>query len=250
VPLSHERTAPKALLVSLREPHDPMTAHERACFADVARLPLDHLSVHFMTDGPLPGGSLGRYDAVFFGGSGAYSVLDDIPWIREGLVALQRVVDARRPAWASCFGFQGLARALGGEVVHDEARSELGATLLHLTEAGRVDPLLGALPAQFWAQEGHHDRVTVLPPGVHRLATGDLCPEQAFRVDGAPFWASQFHPELTAHSTLARFEHYRAHYFDGPPEAFDAVAARLAAGVDSPEVSELLARLVRGEYGG
>jgi GMP synthase (glutamine-hydrolysing) len=243
-----EHRAPRALLVSLRDPHDPMAHHERRCFSECAELPLDHLDVHFMTEGALDSGPLGRYDAVFFGGSGAYSVLDDIPWIRAGMVALQQVIDARRPAWASCFGFQGLALALGGEVVRDAARTELGATLIHLTEKGRQDPLLGTLPADFWAQEGHHDHVVVLPPGVVRLCYGDFSPEQGFRVDGAPFWASQFHPELTVRSTVARFEHYLEHYFDGTREEADAIVASLANGAETPEVPRLLALLARGAF--
>jgi GMP synthase (glutamine-hydrolysing) len=237
---------PRALLVSLRDPNDPMAEHERRCFAACAAVPLDHIELHRMVEGPLPVDRLGRYDGVFFGGSGAYSVLDDVPWIRAGMTALSQVVDARVPAWASCFGFQGLAVALGGTVERDDARQELGATRLHLTEAGRADPLTGALPATFWAQEGHHDHVTVLPRGVVRLATGEVSPEQAFKVDGAPFWASQFHPELDRHSTIDRFLHYLDHYHDGSDA--DVTLAKLRAGEDTPEVAGLLARLLRGDY--
>jgi len=247
VAIPTENTAPKALLVSLRDPHDAMAAHERRCFADNARIPLEHLDVHFMVHGPLEPG-FSRYDAVFFGGSGAYSVLDDIQWIRAGMEALQRVVDARVPAWASCFGFQGLAVALGGEVRRDDDATEMGSTLLHLTPEGARDPLMRSLPASFWAQEGHHDRVTVLPEGVVRLAYGDVCPEQAFKVDGAPFWASQFHPELTIQATVDRFHHYREHYFEGPPEAADQVLHQLQSGEETQAVCELLAMLPRAGF--
>jgi GMP synthase (glutamine-hydrolysing) len=238
---------PRALLVSLRDAADPMADHELGCFAAHAALPRDAFDVHVMQHGPLPAAGLERYDAIFFGGSGAYSVLDDLPWIRDGFDALRTVIDARRPAWASCFGFQGLAVALGGDVVRDDARTELGSVQLKLTEAGRACPLMGRLPkAGFWAQEGHHDHVVVLPPGVTRLATGEVSPEQACRVDGAPFWASQFHPELTARTTVDRFLHYLDLYH---PEGGDADAqatlATLRAGEDTPEVGQLLAWLVR-----
>lgn len=241
-------TPPRALLVSLREPTDAMAHHERGCFAEAAGLPVGHIVVHPMIDGPLTQSHLHNIDAVFFGGSGAFSVLDDVPWIHAGRDALRRVVDARRPAWASCFGFQGLALALGGEVVRDDARQELGSTWLHLTDAGRADPLTGALPASFWGQEGHHDHVTRLPEGVLRLATGEVSPEQAFRVDGAPFWASQFHPELTVARTVDRFIYYRTHYFQGDPAAADALQAQLEAGEDTPGVRDLLRRLAWGTY--
>lgn len=242
--------SPRALLVSLRDPHDPMALHERHCFAATAQLPLEQLDVHAMASGRLDASTLPRYDVVFFGGSGAYSVLDDVPWIRDGLTALQEVVASRVPAWASCFGFQGLALALGGEVVNDEARTELGATLLTLTPEGRADPLLRGLPDTFWAQEGHHDHVTRLPPGVTRLVTGDVSAEQAFRVDGAPFWASQFHPELDPSTTVQRFLHYLELYFTGSRAEADAMLATLRAGIQTPEVPQLLARLARGDYDG
>lgn len=240
--------SPKALLVSLRDPDDPMARQEVGCFAEHAELPIDALDVHFMASGPLRSTSLPAYDAVFFGGSGAYSVLDDVAWIRDGLDALRRVVDARVPAWASCFGFQGLALALGGEVVRDDARTELGATSLRLTAEGRADPLLGTLPDPFWAQEGHHDHVTRLPPGVIRLVAGDLSPEQAFRVDGAPFWASQFHPELTVRTTVGRFLHYRALYGAASEHEANATLRHLESGIDTPEVGRLLSLLVRGSW--
>jgi GMP synthase (glutamine-hydrolysing) len=239
---------PKALLVSLRDPNDAMAHHERMCFAESAKIPEDHITVHAMVDGPLPTARLHHYDAVFFGGSGAYSVLDDITWIQQGMVALQRVVEARVPAWASCFGFQGLAVALGGKVIRDDDRTEMGSTLLHLTKQGRDDPLLSRLPDPFWAQEGHHDRVSEIPEGVVLLATGDVCPAQAFRVEGAPFWASQFHPELSLQRTIDRFEYYRTHYFEGSEEEADKLVATLRQGSETTEMSSLLARLIRGDF--
>lgn len=236
---------PRALLISLRDPDDPMARHEHRCFAERSALDPSHLAIHFMAHGDPDREFLLSQDAVFFGGSGAYSVLDDVDWIRRGLDALVLTVELKVPAWASCFGFQGLAVALGGEVIRDDAQTEMGSTLLRLTEAGRRDPLLGLLPERFWAQEGHHDRVSRIPDGVELLATGDVCYAQAFKVQSAPFWASQFHPELTVACTVDRFRHYGAHYFDGDAEA---LLAQLSAGAETPEVGSLLANLVRHRF--
>ena len=233
---------PRALLVALRDPDDAMCAHEHRCFAERAQLPLDHVDLHSMTQGKPDRSQLLAYDAIFFGGSGAYSVLDDVPWIKQGLEVLVEVVELRRKAWASCFGFQGLSLAMGGEVIHDDALTEMGSTWLELTEAGRADPILSVLPSGFWAQEGHHDHVMALPKGVTQLVRGSQVALQAFKVDGAPFYASQFHPELTVPRTVDRFVHYQAHYIDDNAEA---VLAMLAAGEDTPEMGEVLARLVR-----
>lgn len=238
---------PKAMLVSLRDPDDPMAAHERHCFAERSSLPLEDIHLHPMSSGRPDAATLKRYDAIFFGGSGAYSVLDDVPWIRAGIELCLEVIDLRIPAWASCFGFQGVALVLGGEVMRDDTRQELGSTLIELTGAGVKDPLFGILPGHFFGQEGHHDHVVALPRGVTLLAKGSVSHNQGFRVDGAPFWASQFHPELTAQSTTARFRHYMDHYSANPDEA-QCTLDRLSSEQDSPEVGQLLARLVRHEF--
>lgn len=241
-------TQPKVLLIVLRDRDDPMAAHERLCFAQAAQLSEDAIDLLFVQTTPLSPDHLRTHDAFFFGGSGAYSVLDDLPWMPTAFDSLQRVLDAAKPAWASCFGFQAVAKALGGRVIHDEARTEMGAVALDLVPAGQADPLVGHLPAHFWVQEGHHDHVLTLPPDVTRLARGASDVEQLFRVDGTPFYASQFHPELDVAAVVHRFEHYRAHYHDGDPADFDAQLAAIQACRDTPEVGALLARLVRGGW--
>jgi GMP synthase (glutamine-hydrolysing) len=237
-------STPRALLVSLRDPHDPMARQEQRCFAVRAELPVEAVDLHPMSEGPPTREKLLRYDAIFFGGSGAYSVLDDVAWIRDGLRTLVEVVELRIPAWASCFGFQGLSLALGGEVIRDDARQELGAYELSLTAAGRADPVIGVLPPVFWGQEGHHDHVMRLPPGVTLLATGAGIENQAFRVDGTPFYASQFHPELTSETTIERFVHYSALYSQPGTDA-EQVVALLRSGRDTEEMGRVLGRLVR-----
>lgn len=224
-----------------------MVAHEARCFTRAARLRPEDLVTH-SAHSPRPTvGELRAFDAIFFGGSGAFGVYDDLPWIRNGLRVITEVIDAGVPAFASCFGFQGLAQVLGGEVTHDPATTEMGSTRVALTEAGRRDPLFSFLPPQLWVQEGHHDRVTRVPPGVITLASSALCPEQAFRVEGAPFWASQFHPELSLRGTLDRFEHYASHYLEDTA-ALERLREHLAQGLETPEVSELLARVARGQF--
>lgn len=238
---------PRILLVSLRDPHDAMAAHELRCFAEASEVPPDCVNVHFMQDGRLSKSEASSVDAVMFGGSGAYSVLDTHQWIDDMLGSLLDAMEWQVPAYASCFGFQGLARALGGTVVQDLARQEMGGTYLTLTEAGQSDPLFGPLGESFYAQQGHKDHVVKLPAGVQLLARGRRVEAQAFKVDGAPFWASQFHPELRKHQTIERFHHYREGYL-GNPADLDAVLADLEARPENPEVGRVLARLARGEF--
>ena len=230
----------RPILISLRDPNDPMAAQELRCFRETTGLP-DLTKLH-AAETALDDRLFDRYDLFFFGGSGAYSVLDTHGWVRNMLGFLVRVVERRVPAWASCFGFQGLALALGGEVNRDDARQELGAFPIDLTEAGRADALFGSLPGTFHAQLGHHDHVDRLPSGVTLLATGRGIRNQAFKVDGAPFWATQFHPELRKETTLERWRHYRDHYAD-PVKAAE-IDAIYAASPDTEIVQGVLARFV------
>ena len=221
-----------------------MGEHERRCFAARARLPLDAVHVFSAPSGRPDTALLKRYDAIFFGGSGAYSVLDEDPWIQKALDTLLEVVDLRIPAWASCFGFHGLAQSLGGKVRAAPELTEMGSTLLSLTDKGRLDAVTCVLPDKFWAQEGHHDLVEELPDAVDLLVTGDAVEFQAFVVRGAPFYASQFHPELTLEGTLQRFQHYATHYVDTQDDT--EILTTLKQGKESPELAHLLPRIVWG----
>lgn len=238
---------PRALLISLRDPHDRMALHERTCFAETTGLAEDDLQMHFMMQGHPDFATLRDHDVIFLGGSGEYSVLDDIPWIRWSLEVLLEIVALQLPAWGSCFAFQGLAVAMGGKVIRDDEHTEMGGTELTLTEAGRRDPLFADVPSPFWAQEGHHDRVIELPPGVTLLARGEVCEEQCFKVDTAPFWASQFHPELDKERTIERFLHYKEHYME--PGQGDAILADLQSRpAGGGEIGSVLRRLVSGRF--
>jgi GMP synthase (glutamine-hydrolysing) len=225
-----------AILVSLRDSEDPMVEQERRCFEETAGLA--RIEVVRAAIEPLDGRVLDA-DVVFFGGSGAYSVLDDVPWVKRAVEFLTEVVASGTPAWASCFGYQGLALALGGEVVHDMDRQRLGVYRIHREPSG--DPLFSVLPATFWARLGHHDHVDRLPVGVTVLATGDEGRPEAFRVDGSNFWGAQFHPELDKHSTYERFQFYRSHY---APEQGDEIDRQMLAAPDTPEPARILKEIV------
>lgn len=226
------------VLVSLRDPDDPMALHEELCFQEstgVADLRIVHAS-----DEPL-GDALLDADLLLFGGSGAYSVLDPHPWVKSFLDFLLRVVEHKVPAWGSCFGFQGLSLAMGGDVQYRPEDTRLGGFPVLLTPAAATDPIFSGLPPRFEAQFGHKDHVLRLPAGVQLLATDPQGRFEAFRVQDSNFWGAQFHPELTSHRTLDRFRHYQHLYDRGEGEA---IAQRIARGVDHPEVSAMLARLV------
>lgn len=229
---------PRAVLVSLRDPHDPMSRQELRCFAESAGLP--DLEIAYASEGALDDRLLDEAGLLFFGGSGAYSVLDEHAWVRNMLDRLVECVDRKIPAWASCFGFQGLALALGGEVNRDDARQELGAFPVDLTDAALADPLFAHLPRTIDVQLGHHDHVDRLPSGVTLYSTGRKVHNQAFKVDSAPFWAAQYHPELRKATTTERWNYYRAHYSGNPEEA--ARIDRVMADAPDTELAQTIIR--------
>lgn len=231
----------RPVLISLRDPDDPMAEQELRCFRESAELPT--LPKVHAAETRLDERLLNSYDLFFFGGSGAYSVLDTHGWVHNMLDFFVTVVDAKKPAWASCFGFQGLALALGGEVNRDDARQELGAFPVDLTPEAASDALFAGLSPTFPVQLGHHDHVDRLPSGVTLLATGRKIRNQAFKVDGAPFWAAQFHPELRKHTTIERWRYYREHYSSSPEEAA-RIDALFEQAPDTEECQTLLRRFV------
>jgi GMP synthase (glutamine-hydrolysing) len=145
---------------------------------------------------------------------------------REMHALLDDVIEHDVPFLGACWGIGTLGRHQGA-AIDRRFGEQTAAVPITLTDAGRADPVLGALPPVFDAFVGHKEAIAELPPHAVLLATGDACPVQAFRV-GARQYATQFHPELDPTAMLARVALYRTSgYF--PADEVDAVAARVAA---------------------
>ncbi len=229
------------LLLQARDAGDPMREHEQRCFAETMAVSLEAIVPWDLLGGVPTAADLEAVDAVLVGGSGSYSVLGKHAFVRPFLDFIADQVVARAfPTFASCFGFQALVVAGGGKVVTDAARSEVGTFTLEVTEAGRRDPLIGPLAPTFKAQLGHKDHAERLPAGFIHLARSERSPFQALRVEGAPIFATQFHPELTRETNTERYLRYWDSYGSGDVED-DPVLASMAA---TPGASALLSRWV------
>ena len=229
-------------LLQARNFDDPASSDEWRSF--ISRLgvgPEQVRRVDILTE-RLGDATLRDIDVLLVGGAGEYSVLDDHPPIRRFVAFLAELGNADVPVFASCFGFQGLALGLGGEVIPDDDRAEVGTYALDLTEAGKQDELFAAIPPRFTAQMGHKDRVSRLPEGLESLATSALCPIQAFRLPGLPIYATQFHAELTWAENRARFLGYMDTY--GKLFGREAARRKLNGHRPSPEANALLRRFV------
>ncbi|MGH7202300.1 MAG: type 1 glutamine amidotransferase, partial [Planctomycetaceae bacterium] len=184
---------------------------------------------------------------VLLGGSGHYSATADGEWIDHALDSLRLVYDSKKPTFASCWGFQALARAMGGRVVTDPEHAEVGTHRLTLTEAGKKDPVFGPLGATFFGQMGHEDCVIELPPRAVLLASSERVKNQAYRFEDRPIYCTQFHPELTAADLMQRvacYPEYVEKIVGLPPERFRELVQ------DTPDTERLLPRFVRQVFGG
>ncbi len=216
-----------------------MERQEQTCFLERCRLRAEQLVAINLVRTPLRTDALDDVDALLIGGAGEYSALDDPDWMPSLLDLVRSAVERGVPTFGSCWGHQVIARALGGTVIHDSARSELGCRFIELTDAGQRDPLFRSFPRRFRANTGHHDRVSILPPEAVELACNASQRHQAFRLAGAAVYGTQFHTELDAAREEERLIAYRDYYRDDMPdeERFQQVINELEA---TTEVDHLL----------
>ncbi len=233
----------KFLLLQARRAHDPARYEERVSFATRLNLPLEAIVPHDLLQGPPSLQQVRQYKAVLIGGAGEFDVSKrNLPHFEVTLQRLREMVDLGGPMFASCFGFQLLVQALGGNIINDPERVEIGTFQVHLTPAAHEDELFQVLPDVFWAQLGHKERAQTMPPGVVTLAYSDKVAHEAMRIPGKPIWATQFHPELVLEDHLVRFRRYLNIYAKLFTE--EQIEEMLAQFRPSPETEKLLPRFL------
>ena len=230
------------LLLQVRNADDPMREHEAESFARAFRCAPGRIRVFDLLGGVPSERELDRADVVLLGGSGDYSVASGGPWLPAALDTMRELHESSKPTFASCWGFQAMARALGGEVVRNHDQAEVGTVTLALTPEGERDPVFGPLGSRFQVQIGHEDVVTRLPPGAVRLASSDRVENEAFRLEGAPIYCTQFHPELDRAGLIARLETYPEYL---PLTGHATVEEFAMATPETPEAEAILRRFLR-----
>ncbi|WP_417381121.1 type 1 glutamine amidotransferase [Gimesia sp.] len=230
------------LLLQVRNPDDPMLKQEVVCFADVLETDTSQVAVFDLLGGPLQDRDLIETDVVLIGGSGHYSAAGEGDWLETALDSLRLVHDSRKPTFASCWGFQAMARALGGQVIHDLDKAEIGVHHVRLTAAGAADPVFGPSGPVLQGLMGHEDTVIELPPGAELLASTDRVQNQAYRFVDRPIYCTQFHPELTCQSFLGRLNTYPEYVKKIAGLSLDEFRHSIH---DTPEAAALLKRFVQ-----
>jgi GMP synthase (glutamine-hydrolysing) len=101
--------------------------------------------------------------------------------------------DAGVPVLGICYGFQAMARALGGQVAHTGLREYGGTTVLATTQGST---LLGGQPTEQPAWMSHGDSVASAPAGFAVTAHTAGTPVAAFENDARRLYGVQWHPEV------------------------------------------------------
>lgn len=99
------------------------------------------------------------------------------------------------PTLGICYGFQVMARQLGGEVAKTGAR-EYGSTEVRLVGGTDGGTLLAEQPIEQTAWMSHGDSVVKAPEGFEVLAASDSTPVAAFASDERRLYGVQWHPEV------------------------------------------------------
>lgn len=152
-----------------------------------------------------PPGDPASYDAVMtFGGSMHADQEAAHPWLAPEKELLRELLERDVPLLGVCLGSQLLAEAAGAPVER-APQPEIGWFEVEVSEAGRDDPLVGAMAPGFTAFQWHSYR-SPLPPGAVELARSPAG-LQAFRA-GERAWGIQFHAEVTEADALSWMADY------------------------------------------
>ena len=141
-----------------------------------------------------------RPKAIILSGGPASVYAPDAPVLDPALF------DNDVPTFGICYGFQAMARALGGTVART-GTAEFGRTTLTVTPAEST--LFHGLPGTQAVWMSHNDAVQEAPPGFAVVASTPETPVAAFEDTARGLAGVQFHPEVlhTEHGQ-AVLEHF------------------------------------------
>jgi GMP synthase (glutamine-hydrolysing) len=130
---------------------------------------------------------------VILGGPIGANDEETYPFVREELQLIERRLKRGAPTMGVCLGAQMIARVIGAKVFPARAK-EIGVAPIRLTADGETSclaPFQTAPLTLHW-----HGDTFDLPRGAERLASTDICENQAFAF-GPNVIGFQFHPEAS-----------------------------------------------------
>lgn len=131
---------------------------------------------------------------IILGGPIGANDVDAYPFLGAELELIEKRLKRGAPTIGICLGAQMIAKVIGAKVYPARAK-EIGIAPIRLTDAGRescLAPFGGEPLTLHW-----HGDTFDLPRGCERLASTDICENQAFAF-GPNVAGFQFHPEASA----------------------------------------------------
>jgi len=196
------------LLLQARKKNDLMIKNELDCFSKSLKIEKKQFTIRDLTRDKIKKSEIRKHDLILVGGSGDYSIAKGGDFMKQTMDIMQYLVALSKKTFASCWGFQAMASAMGGKVINDLELAELGSIKLKLTKSGKKDPIFKNISNEFLAQMGHEDIVIKKPKNAIILASSDKIEIEAFRFKEKPIYCTQFHPELRAEDLNKRMKSY------------------------------------------
>ncbi|MGF2040593.1 MAG: type 1 glutamine amidotransferase [Nostoc sp. CmiVER01] len=185
----------------------------------------DHIlsATKFYNDDSLP--SVDDLDWLIVMG-GPMNVYEDdkYPWLTLEKYFIEEAIKKNKIVIGICLGSQLIADVLGSKVYKGQEK-EIGWYPIQMTIEAQSYPVFASLPANFTVFHWHGDTFN-LPPGAVRLASSEVCANQAF-IYGDRVLGLQFHLESTQ---------------DSVRQIIDNCASELVTGKYIQEPKEMLAR--------
>lgn len=239
--MSKSRSELRILLMQIRQETETRI-EELESFAQFCDLSTEQFGILNVFDQPhFDEEVLNGFDALFVGGSSEASVLepDHYPFVESAQALLRECIQMKFPVFASCFGHQLAVMALGGEIVRAEGEFEMGTIPINLRDAAKKDLLFEDTPDDFLAVSVHRELNTKIPEGCIELAYTDVCCH-SLKVIDAPFWTTQFHPEVDLDVLIRRLTLFRDKY----TENADHLQEVLDNSEETPESNALIRKFV------
>jgi GMP synthase (glutamine-hydrolysing) len=229
----------KPFLLLATRPEDEAADDEYAGFLEAGGLAPSELRRVRLESAPMPPIELDEFSGVIVGGS-PFNASEPTEKKSEVQRRVERelghllddIVAGDFPFFGACYGIGLVTSHLGG-VVDGTWGETPGPTRVSLTSEGLADPLFGTLAPSFDAYVGHKEACSVLPDGGVLLASGQVCPVQAFRVR-QNLYITQFHPELTRESLITRLRVYRNHGYFHPDQIDGLIQSLGTSTVEEP----------------
>ncbi len=214
----------KILVIQIRD-DQTIRDLEMGEFSRFSGLNLEQFTVINVFDTPLfEKGVIENHDALFVGGSSDSSGLESLahpekyPYAKKLRDLFIHCLEKEIPVFASCYGFEEVATAVGGTLTKDNRNVGAGFATIELTEEGKNDPLFKDMPNKFPAISWHSEKADHLPDNCTVLAKSETCPYLAIKIKDKPFYGFQFHPEIDKQGLIGRLKRYIDRYQSGDVE--------------------------------